>query len=90
MIDLCEEKYFSIYFIEVSNIDSVPNSSLLSVFFISHRVLLRESMSVLLCFCFRFVTLSVHELNRVGEADEMLSCVLYLLRADLVLFCQLS
>ena len=75
--------------IEVSNIDSVPKSSLLSFFF-SRRVLLRESLSVLLRFYFRFVTLSVHELNRVGEADEMLLCVLYLLRADLALLCQLS
>jgi hypothetical protein len=89
MIDPCEEKDFSIYFVEVSNIDSVPKSSLLSFFFIRH-VLLRESLSVLLRSYFRFVTLSVHELNRIGDADEMLSCMLYLLRADLALLCQLS
>ena len=89
MIDPCEEKDFSIYFIEVSNIDSVPKSSLLSFFF-SRRVLLRESLSVLLRFYFRFITLSVHELNRIGDVDEMLSCMLYLLRADLALLCQLS
>jgi hypothetical protein len=75
--------------IEVSNIDSVPKSSLLSFFF-SRRVLLRESLSVLLRFYFRFVMLSVHELNRIGDANEMLSCMLYLLRADLALLCQLS
>jgi hypothetical protein len=75
--------------IEVSNIDSVPKSSLLSFFF-SHRVLLRKSLSVLLRFYFRFVTLFVHELNRIGDVDEMLSCMLYLLRADLALLCQLS
>jgi hypothetical protein len=89
MIDPCEEKDFSIYFVEVSNIDSVPKSSLLSFFF-SRRVLLHESLFVLLPSYFRFVTLSVHELNRIGDAYEMLSCMLYLLRVDLALLCQLS
>jgi hypothetical protein len=72
MIDPCEEKDFSIYFVEVSNIDSVPKSSLLSFFF-SRRVLHRESLSVLQRSYFRFVHLQGY--SNIA-APDVVSCII--------------